>query len=170
MPTSATGPGAERRAAAAGFTLLELMVVVAIVGILVSLVQIRVRDRGEALLALEAQRFVAVLEDCRQAAVLSAAPNAIRVTGDGWARLHYRGGWHAVSDAGRDDVHRLPPGLAFELPLDAGAAPPPAVVCLPTGEAALAPVRLVRPGHAGHYEFADDSDGTFLSRWRAAPS
>lgn len=169
MPTSATGRGAERRAAAAGFTLLELMVVVAIVGILVSLVQIRVRDRGEAALTLEAQRFVAVLEDCRQAAVLSAAPNAIRVTADGWARLHYRNGWRAVSAAGRAQVHHLSPGLAFEVSVAASEGEPVAV-CLPSGEVTVAAVRLLRPGHAGHYEFAPDLDGAFVSHWRAATS
>jgi len=74
MPTSATGNPAtsrtpvllcSRRRADAGFTLLELMVVVAITGLASAAVALALRDSAQSELDREAQALVAVLEAAR---------------------------------------------------------------------------------------------------------
>jgi general secretion pathway protein H len=79
MPTSA--PGNRERAArsrpgrrASGFTLLEIMVVVAIAAIATAGVAFVLRDSGEASLEREAQRLGALLESARARSRMSGQP------------------------------------------------------------------------------------------------
>ena len=69
MPTSAPGSRAralpERRAAVRGFTLIELMIVVALVGLASSLVVLAIRDPAATRLEHEAARLAALLESAR---------------------------------------------------------------------------------------------------------
>lgn len=70
MPTSAPGSSLSHRAAsprlrARGFTLIELMVVVAIVAISASLVSLALRDGDAARLEHEGQRLTMLLETAR---------------------------------------------------------------------------------------------------------
>ena len=62
-PTSA--PGSKPRRAAAGFTLLELMVVVLIVAIASGVVAVTLRDRSDSKLEEEGARLSALLETAR---------------------------------------------------------------------------------------------------------
>jgi general secretion pathway protein H len=62
-PTSA--PGSKPRRAAAGFTLLELMVVVLIVGVASAAVAVSLRDRSQSKLEEEGARLSALLEAAR---------------------------------------------------------------------------------------------------------
>ena len=75
MPTSAPGSSqAARRRRRAGFTLLELMVVVAIVAIASAGVSFALRDAAGAPLERDAQRLAALLESARARSRLSGQP------------------------------------------------------------------------------------------------
>lgn len=172
MPTSATGTrNSAARAGARGFTLLELMVVVAIIGVMLVVVRISLPDRDADALRLEARRFVDALQDCREGAVLSGAPIGIRLGGASYALERYRGHWQPLrTPRGEADVRRLPEGLEVALLRARGDATRPAVVCLPSGETRIGEVALGARGARAYYRFRDDQDGAFVADWVAPPT
>ena len=90
MPTSAPGSSPRgpqaRRLLAAGFTLLELLVVVSIIAIASAGVVFALRDAGGDPLERDAQRLAALLESARARSRLSGQP--VRwVAGDGGFRF-----------------------------------------------------------------------------------
>lgn len=87
-PTSATG---RRQAAKAGFTLVETLVVVVIIGLAASLVLMSAPD-PRANLTREAETFAAHLVRAREEAVLSNRIVEVRVDAGGYAFDIVRGG------------------------------------------------------------------------------
>ena len=65
VTTLTSAPGNSRRLAAAGFTLLELMVVVMIVAVSAGLISLSLRDRSQSKLEEEGARLSALLETAR---------------------------------------------------------------------------------------------------------
>lgn len=65
MPTSAPGSELQRAGRARGFTLIELIVVVAIIALSTALVSLALRDGDADLLERDGQRLVALLETAR---------------------------------------------------------------------------------------------------------
>ena len=78
-PTSAPGnsrrlPHAVQRCAARGFTLIELMVVVALIAVAAGVVSLALRDPAQTRLDTEAQRLGALLESARAQSRASGLP------------------------------------------------------------------------------------------------
>lgn len=78
MPTSAPG----NRKQSSGFTLLELLVVVAIIAVASAGVALTLRDTAGAPLERDAQRLAALLESARAQSRLSGRPVRWVATGD----------------------------------------------------------------------------------------
>ena len=169
MPTSVTGLSNSTRAPASGFTLLEVMVVVAIISVMLVVVRISLPDRAADALKLEAQRFVLTLNDCRDSAVLSGTPAGIRIVAGRYALERYQRGWRAVARGGNDAPRVLADEVELTVPPPRGGkvAPGPAVVCLPSGETRMANIMLSHRRERGYYRFHDNVDGEFIATWMA---
>jgi len=97
MPIWATGK-VEARTDRAGFTLVELLMVVAILGLAAGAVVLAVPDPRPAVGA-EAERFAARLARARDEAVLSNRLVAVEVGSDGYAFTVFNGRtWSALSE------------------------------------------------------------------------
>ena len=76
-----------------GFTLVELMVVIVIIGLAASLVVLSVPDPGGGV-AAEAERFAARAKAARDLAIVEARPAAIRTDSSGYqVARRVRGEW-----------------------------------------------------------------------------
>jgi general secretion pathway protein H len=87
MPISRTEAQAlstGRRSSARGFTLLELMIVVAITGMASAAVALALRDSTQTQLDREAQRLVALLESARAESRATGVPLQWRATATGF--------------------------------------------------------------------------------------
>jgi general secretion pathway protein H len=111
MPTSATG--ADRRRHEAGFTLVELMVVLVIVGLMASVAVMTV-PRGPSL-AAQADQFAARLTRAKEEAVLTNRAIGVRLTAQGYAfRARTADGWVAL-DSGPFKTTPWAEGVTAEL-------------------------------------------------------
>lgn len=83
---------------AAGFTLVELMVVLLIIGLMASVV-VFAFPSGSSALEEDAQRFAARAAALRDNAILQSRPMAVQVTPSGYSFLERRkGSWSVIED------------------------------------------------------------------------
>lgn len=101
-----------------GFTLLEILVVVFIIGIVLSLVVISVNpDKGNDLKS-EAERFITLMSLAHQESILRSKEFAVELAHDGYVFLNFE---ELKWAAARDDVFRarsLPKGIYMEVYLE----------------------------------------------------
>lgn len=139
-PTSAIGR-ADRRVRA-GFTLVELLMVVAIIGLAAGAVVLSVPDPKPAV-AEEAERFAARLVRAREEAVLGARPVAVEATARGYDFSSFDGAeWTPLSDG------PFGPETWAEGSSLSSAQAPVRVVFDPSGVADPATLTLTRDGRS----------------------
>jgi len=128
MPKSATGTVEPR---AAGFTLVEILVVVLIASVLTGIVLLRLPDPGEAEPGRSVAQLEARLGQACDRALLTGNPRGLRIDRDGydfWRRVEGRWGPDPELPA-----QVWPDGLAIEidpdLPAGGAAAAGPGFIC-----------------------------------------
>jgi len=147
--TSATGSlsGASARglsagrASRAGFTLVELLMTVAIIGLAAGAVVLSVPDPRPSV-AQEAERLAARLTRAREEAVLSNRPVAVETMPGGYAFSSFDGANWSPLDDGPFGTERWGDGVSVS------PADPVRVVFDPTGVAEPATLTLSRDGRA----------------------
>jgi general secretion pathway protein H len=122
MPTSATGPCNSRVRAQRGFTLIEILVVVVIIGIMVAgtVVSIGIAH-GDRAMEKERDRILAITDFIREQAALQNREFGMRCFRGGYEILVFvadTGLWQRVEDDRLLNVQHLPVGLSMELSVE----------------------------------------------------
>jgi len=182
MRTSATGrlskPDRRRHAAcrASGFTLLEVLVVIVIIGIITSMAMVSVNVLGrDNEMDEEARRLMAVLTQAREDAMLEGRDVGLRVDASSYDFAHYDARMERWELAVEDPLLRartLPGGLELDLWLEnrsvklADRAEPseraplqPQVVVMASGDLIPFEIRLTRAGTTEARALVGSADG-----------
>ncbi len=155
MPTLAIGRSTISPAAEGGYTLLEIIVVLAIIGVLLALSSFVVPNSAADKLDLAAKRLLQTVQACRQGAVLSGTPTGVLLDSESYTPLQYRARWLPSSRAA-EAPYQLPEGLGLDVTVTQGE---PQIVCLPDGETLFTTFQLRHAVIGVYYEFEQDEFG-----------
>lgn len=132
-----------------GFTLMELMVVLVVLGVMVGLATLSIGDRTGAVVEEEADRLAALLRLAQEEAILAARPLGLRVEPDRYQFLEPDGeeGWRRLQGDRMFKSRTVPEVVVLSVAVegleralgeegseDDGDAPAPHLVLLETGE------------------------------------
>lgn len=128
-----------------GFTLLEVMVVLVLIGIITSFAVLSTGGGQNDRLATEARRLAALIELTHQEAILRSEQRGARFTETGYAFsvLDDNGEWQPADDSSLLNRYQLPAGLTLQLQVEGRPADlkkdqeslTPQVLLLSSGEA-----------------------------------
>ncbi len=166
--------------AAAGFTLLEVLVVVVIIGIIASMAVVSVNVLGgDREMDQETARLAAVLGQAREDAMLQGRDVGLRLDPTGYDFLRYdtrSEQWTVASDDPMLRSRSLPPGVDLELRLesrdvqlasrasaDPQAPPSPQIVVQASGDLVPFEILLRREGTDEVRRVAGAADGTITA-------
>lgn len=155
-------------AAQAGFTLIEILVVMVISAILVAALTIAVGGSSERQLANAAERFQALLGHACGEAERSGREIGAVVAADGYAFRRLDGdAWQAFARDGELRARRWPSGLRVQFmregrPLDVATTQDdaPQLVCFSSGELTPFALTLALGDTAVRYRISGAEDGT----------
>ncbi len=186
MPTSVAGTSssvfrhASAGSRASGFTLLEVLVVVVIIGIISSMAVVSIRVLGgDHEMDQEAARLAAVLGQAREEAMLQGRDIGLRVDARGYDFLRYdtrSERWLAVSEDPLLRERTMPDGVSLDLLLESRAvllkprsaqteaqALLPQVVVQASGDLVPFEIRMRRDGTDEVRRVAGSTDGKLIS-------
>ena len=153
-----------------GFTLIEILVVVVIVGVLAAALTIAVAGGSERKLANESERFQSLLAHACSEAELGGREIGVVLGSDGYAFRRLDGAdWHAQ---GGDELRdrSWPAGLRFDLrrdgrPLEPATPknPAPQLVCFSSGEMTSFVLTLALGDATARYRITGSDDGSLAS-------
>jgi len=150
-----------------GFTLIEIMVVLIIMGIVLSLVTLSVGNGGQTQLQQEAQRLASLLTLASQEAILQAKEFGVAFTPEGYHFYEWQGQkWQALNNDDLFHLRTLPPTIQFIFYLESEPlqlekkVDQPQLLLLSSGEFTPFEVRLmIKSNPQGYYQLTGNTLG-----------
>ena len=176
MPTSPTGTtdGHPRLRARCerGFSLIEILVVVVIVGVTAAVVALSVRGSGEREVENAAQRARALVRLACERAIIGGRDIGFSAVSDGLRFGYFEiDGWRPLGEEGSDELRARPLGRdlvlaawreGIELPLPEQPESEPSFACLSSGELTPFVLRIDRPDASQPWELEGRLDGELV--------
>jgi len=150
-----------------GFTLIEIMVVLIIMGIVLSFVTLSVGNSGQTQLQQEAQRLASLLTLASQEAILQAKEFGVAFTPEGYRFYEWQGQkWQALNNDELFHLRTLPPTIQLVFYLESEPlqlerkVDQPQLLLLSSGEFTPFEVRLMTTSNPqGYYQLTGNIIG-----------